>query len=130
MRTSKVFKRPQAGFTLIELIIVIVIIGILAAVAIPKLTGVSDQAHKASNKAILGMVRSAYSAAYAANKGTVTFASLVAATDPVCTGSASPINCPTSWTMASATGVGGLGITIATLDSPSSYSCTVAADCD
>lgn len=129
MRTSKVFKRPQAGFTLIELIIVIVIIGILAAVAIPKLTGVSDQAHKASNKAILGMVRSAYSAAYAANKGTVTLASLLAVTDPVCTGSGTSISCPTSWTAATPPGTS-LAITIATLDSPSSYSCTTPADCD
>ena len=44
----------RRGFTMIELIFVIVILGILAAVALPKFMGVSQQAHEANLKSFVG----------------------------------------------------------------------------
>lgn len=50
--------KKQAGFTLIELVMVIVILGILAAVALPKFTNLSGEAKLASIRGVAGALAS------------------------------------------------------------------------
>jgi MSHA pilin protein MshA len=63
--------RPtQRGFTLIELVVVIVILGILAAFAVPKFMGLEDQARVADVNAMGGSLQSAATMAYGVAEST------------------------------------------------------------
>ncbi|RKY87116.1 hypothetical protein DRQ09_04985 [candidate division KSB1 bacterium] len=57
----------QKGFTLIELVMVIVILGILAAVAVPKFQDISTKAKEAATLGVVGGVRAGISTVYSSN---------------------------------------------------------------
>ena len=59
--------KSQSGFTLIELIMVIVILGILAAVAIPKFVDLSGNAKTGACKSNQAVIESAAAIKYAQN---------------------------------------------------------------
>lgn len=65
MEIMNIKRSPQSGFTLIELIVVIVILGILAATALPKFSSLGGDARLAS----LGAAKGALGATAAMAKG-------------------------------------------------------------
>lgn len=94
MKLKKRNKAVQSGFTLVELIIVIVIVGIMAAVAIPKLANTSAAAYESVQDATLGALKSAWSTAYAVKKSAPTMDEIAAQmSDPVCTSNIDKFTC-------------------------------------
>jgi len=74
--------RSQKGFTIIELVVVIVILGILAAVAFPKFNDLSGDARQAVVNGTAAAVKSAAVILFAKNQGSKSSgAQIIGATD-------------------------------------------------
>ena len=85
-------RRKAKGFTLIELIMIIVILGILAAVAIPKYFDLQNQAKVSAEKGVLGGVRSGIATYYSNECAKVTGCAYPATLDAAAAGACTTAN--------------------------------------
>ncbi len=72
--------RANRGFTLIELVMVIVILGVLASMALPKFTGAKEAGEKSVADAAIASVAAAAANCYAAKREKCSFAEITGST--------------------------------------------------
>ena len=63
---KKVMNKKEAGFSLVELLVVIAVIGLIAAIAIPQISKITDKAQTASDQRNAQNIVSVYGASLAA----------------------------------------------------------------